>query len=365
MDKIKKNMKIAFFHELTPLSGARKVVEEYGKILGKEHTIDLYYVDDKEDVTISLFFNKIHYFKFARSNSRIYRDSISLIKLFFLHKKIAKIIKNEGYDFVFVSPSKFTQAPFILRFIDKSIYFCQEPLRIVYDPLFILPKNLNIFKRFYEKINRFNRKVIDKNNINKVKIILANSQFSKDNIKKAYGVNARVCYLGVDADKFKPLKSKKSTDILFIGEKEFIEGFDLLDKTMSLYKKIPILNFVSRDVNGVGISEKKLISEINKSKIVLTLSKSEPFGLIPIESMACEVPVIAVNEGGFKESVIDGKTGFLIDRKPEDLKKTINLLLVNDKLIAEMGKSGRELVLNKFTWTKSANKFLSLAKTII
>ena len=358
-------MKIAFFHELTPLSGARKVVEEYGKILKKEHEVDLYYVDDKEDASVSLIFNKIHYFKFESSKSRIYRDSIGLIRLFFLHKKIAKFMQDKDYDFVFVSPSKFTQSPFLLRMVKKTIYFCQEPLRMVYDPLFRLPEDLIFFKKLYEKINRFSRKIIDKNNINKAKIVLTNSLFSKENIKKAYGINAKICYLGVDSDRFKLVKSTKSTDILFIGEKEFIEGFDLLEKTLVLYKKVPVLRFVTRDINGAGVSEDNLITNINKSRIILALSRSEPFGLIPIETMSCEVPVIAIDEGGFKESVINGKTGFLIDRKPEELKDKIDLLLSDDKLRAQMGENGRKVVLDKFTWVKSANNFLKIAKTII
>lgn len=358
-------MKIAFFHELTPLSGARKTIEEYGKILGKEHKIDLYYLDDKEDTTVSLIFNKVHYFKFVGSKLRGYRDSVELIRLFLLHKKIARIIQNERYDFIFVGPSKFTQAPFILRMVNKTVYFCQEPLRIVYDPLFKLPKNLNYFKKLYEKINRINRKLIDKNNINKAGIVLANSQFSKDNIKKAYGINASICYLGVDTDKFKHIKPIGYTDVLFIGEKEFIEGYSLLRNTLRLYKKKPLLKFITRGINGTGVSEDNLITEINKSKVVLALSRSEPFGLIPIEAMSCEIPVIAVNEGGFKESIINERTGFLVKRNPGELKKRIDLLLLDNKLRTRMGKNGRKLVLDKFTWKKSVDNLLSISRAII
>lgn len=365
-------MKIAVFHELTPLSGARKTVEEYGRILNKNNQIDLFYVDDIEDKKINTYFNKIYFFEFKNKKWRggdwrrkIYIDFLELIKLYLLHKKIAHLINKGEYDFIFVNPSKFTQAPFLLRMVNKAIYFCQEPLRTVYDPLFKLPENLNFFKNFYEKINRFNRKLIDRKNINKARVVLVNSMFSKGNVKMAYGISARVCYLGVDADKFKQAKEIKSTDVLFIGEKEFIEGFDLLDNTGRLYKKTPLVKFVARDINGIGISEKKLVTEINKSKIVLALSRNEPFGLIPIESMACKVPVIAVNEGGFRESVVNGKTGFLVERDPKELKDRIDLLLSDDKLRIEMGESGRKLVLDKFTWTKSVSNFLNIARTII
>ncbi len=358
-------MKIAVFHELTPLSGARKVVEEYGKIIGKEHEVDLYYIDDKQDDNVLQIFNKVHYFKFESSKSRIYRDSIELIRLFLLHRKIAKIMKGKGYDFVFVSPSKFTQAPFLLRFIDKTVYFCQEPLRIVYDSFLEIPKNLNLQKLFYEKINRKIREIIDKRSIWAAQVVLANSNYSRQHIKKAYGIKSHVCYLGVDVEKFRPLSTRKTQDILFVGEKVAIEGYDLLEQAWKLYKGKPSVRYIIRNEKGEGVPEDKLIETINSSKIVLALSKNEPFGLIPIESMSCEVPVIVVNEGGFKESMINGKTGFLIERDPKELKDKIDLLLSDDKLRMEMGKTGRKLVLDKFTWTKSANKFLNIAKKII
>jgi len=359
------SMKIAFFHELTPLSGARKVVEEYGKILGKKHEIDLYYIDGKEDPYISKNFGNIYFFKFVSNKSRIYRDSIELIKLFFLHRKIAKIIQEKKYDFIFINPSKFTQSPFLLRMVNKTIYFCQEPLRIAYDPLLKVPNNLNIVKKLYENINRFNRKLIDSSNLSKAKIVLANSLYSKNNIKKAYGVNPELCYLGVNSNNFILAKSKKNIDILFIGQKEFIEGYDLFKKAFLLFEKKPTVKFIERDASGKGLSEKNLISEINKSKIVLALSRNEPFGLIPLESMACGVPVIAVSEGGYAESTINGKTGFLISRNPQELKDKIDLLLLNDKLRAEMGKNGRQLVLDKFTWKRSVSTFLSIAKRMM
>jgi hypothetical protein len=210
-------MRIAVFHELTPLSGARKVVEEYGKILGRGHKVDLYYIDDKKDENVLEIFNKVHFFKFRYNSSRIYRDSIELARLFFLHRKIARIIENNQYDIVFVNPSKYTQAPFLLRFINHSVYFCQEPLRLVYDPLMKIPPKLNLLKKGYEVANRSIRKTIDKDNIRCAKIVITNSEFSKDNIKSAYGIDAKVCYLGVDAQKFYPENVIKSYDLLFIG----------------------------------------------------------------------------------------------------------------------------------------------------
>ncbi len=49
------------------------------------------------------------------------------------------------------------------------------------------------------------------------------------------------------------------------------------------------------------------------AKAFLALSKDEDFGITPVEAMACGCPVIAFNGGGYKETVINGKTGVLFD----------------------------------------------------
>ncbi|MEK7572932.1 MAG: glycosyltransferase family 4 protein [Patescibacteria group bacterium] len=360
-------MKIAFFHELTPLSGARKVVEEYGKILRKNHQVDLFYVDDREDKKIVKIFNKIYFFKFGSRGMfgenwrmRLYRDSIELINLYFLHKKISRIVKSNKYDFIFVNPSKYTQSPFLLKFIDKTVYFCQEPLRMVYDNFLKIPKEINLIKKIYEKLNRKIRKFIDEQNVKKANIVLTNSLFSKKNIERAYNIGVSLCYLGVDAEKFYPVNIKKDYDLLFIGEKVDIEGYDLLRDTLKLYKKPPVTEFVSRTKNGLGINEDVLIKKINRSRVVLSLSRNEPFGLIPIEAMSCEVPVIVINEGGLKESVVDDKTGYLIKMDKNELKNKIDFLLNNAELRNKFGRQGRERVLSKFTWKISVDSFYKI-----
>ncbi|MBI2430719.1 MAG: glycosyltransferase family 4 protein [Candidatus Levybacteria bacterium] len=361
-------MKIAFFHEL-PFGGARRVVNEFGKRLAKHYTVDLFYVDKEEDVDVS-FFQQIFFFPFTSSEwsgkawrKRLYKDTVELFRLAKLHKKIAVQIDKGGYDFVFVHPSQFTQAPFLLRFVKTpKIYFCQEPLRIVYDNfLRTLPKT-SLPKRIYERGIRKLRQEIDKKNIIYANMILANSRFANEWIKRAYGRSSKVCYLGVDVDLFKPLEEEKVYDILFLGQKLPIEGYDLLEQALSFFRRKPKVKIIERGANGIGIDDQQLVEEYNKTKLVVCLSRNEPFGLTAIEAMSCGVPVVAIREGGFKESVVDGETGYLIHRNPHRLYRVLKKLFEDKELREAIGNNARAHVLKNWTWKKSIERFLIIVK---
>src|SRR5581483_6937826 len=220
-------MRIAIFHELHS-GGARRSGNEFAKHLKKKHIVDLYIVDDKKPNKEKDNYTNIFYFKFLSKKwkghdwtTRLYKDTIELIKLYFLHKAVAKVINSKKYDVVFVQPSQFTQAPFILQFLKTpTTYLAQEVLRMVYEPGLGIPKNLALHKYLYENAIRLIRKYIDKTNIEKAKVVLANSRFSQKNIKKAYGIDSEVVYMGVDTSVFKPLKTSKEYDVLFAGAYE-------------------------------------------------------------------------------------------------------------------------------------------------
>jgi glycosyltransferase involved in cell wall biosynthesis len=61
------------------------------------------------------------------------------------------------------------------------------------------------------------------------------------------------------------------------------------------------------------VSDEELVGLYKGAKGFLALSKDEDFGITPVESMLCGTPVIAFNGGGYKETVIDGKTGVLFN----------------------------------------------------
>jgi glycogen synthase len=81
----------------------------------------------------------------------------------------------------------------------------------------------------------------------------------------------------------------------------------------------------------------------------------EPFGIINLEAMACERPVVASAVGGIPEVVVPGRTGFLVPpADPRALAEALNRVLHDRALARQMGVAGRKRVEDHFSWTSIA-----------
>ncbi|MFC9897943.1 glycosyltransferase [Nocardia sp. NPDC127579] len=91
------------------------------------------------------------------------------------------------------------------------------------------------------------------------------------------------------------------------------------------------------------------------SDVVLCTPWYEPFGLVPLEAMACGRPVVATAVGGMLDTVVDGVTGRLVaPPEPATLARAVRMLLDDAQLRARWGAAGRQRVLDTFTWDRVA-----------
>jgi glycogen synthase len=128
------------------------------------------------------------------------------------------------------------------------------------------------------------------------------------------------------------------------------------------------------------LPREKTIALYTHADVFVCPSIYEPFGIINLEAMACETPVVASAVGGIPEVVSHGDTGLLVPaetldpsevepRHPEqfarDLAMAVNALLADDGLRAAMGRRARERVEAEFSWTSIAHQTLGFYEEVI
>jgi len=100
--------------------------------------------------------------------------------------------------------------------------------------------------------------------------------------------------------------------------------------------------------------------------VAVTTPWYEPFGLTPLEAMACGTPVIGSDVGGIKFTIADGETGFLVPpRDPAALAKRMERLLVDRSLARRMGREARARVERLFTWQKVGERTAELYESML
>jgi len=120
------------------------------------------------------------------------------------------------------------------------------------------------------------------------------------------------------------------------------------------------------------ITREELIHLHSHAAVFVCPSIYEPFGLVILEAMACETPVVASRVGGIPEIVVEGETGYLVDLDPADLDGftsglagRMERLLDDPTTAARMGKAGRERVLRHFGWRAIASRTVQLYESLL
>jgi D-inositol-3-phosphate glycosyltransferase len=113
-------------------------------------------------------------------------------------------------------------------------------------------------------------------------------------------------------------------------------------------------------------SRKKLKIYYSAADVFVTTPWYEPFGITPIEAMACGTPVIGSAVGGIKFTVGHGETGLLVPSKdPAALKSALMKILHNDSLRARFSKKSIERVNRMFRWDMMAKQIVKVIETKI
>ena len=103
------------------------------------------------------------------------------------------------------------------------------------------------------------------------------------------------------------------------------------------------------------VTRAELPALLRSADVVVCAPWYEPFGIVPLEAMACGRAVVATAVGGLTDTVVDGVTGRHVPpRQPRALATALAELLRSPALIEAYGAAGRDRALSRYSWNRIA-----------
>lgn len=354
--------------EMVSRGGCQKFVWEVSRIWEKRHGVRIYtlYWNEKSWQLNDVFCLKR-------------RDAMtSAFNLYspFLIKRLEKHAKGDVFNTHMFPANWFGKKP--------NVWYAHEPPRMLYDLKEDVMSHLGTTKKaavsaYFPMLAWMDRRESKRN----VDRFVGNSRYCAGYLRDVYGAKADFVYPGVDIKNFKSARLE-SPILLSVGRLHTAKRMDMCIKAMGLISKaVPEVELrivgegperkklealaerlgVSCKIKFLGdVGDGTLRKEYETAYAVLYPPLREPFGLVPIEAGASGKPVIAVNEGGCRESVQNGKNGILVPPTADSMATAAITLLQDKKLAGRMGANGRKRA-KEFSWKRTAKELLYILKS--
>jgi glycosyltransferase involved in cell wall biosynthesis len=306
-------------------------------------------------------------------------------------------MRAKDFDILFAASCILYHTPLIGRFVEiPSVLYLGEPNRPLYEAQpELLWAAMNWTTRdlfslgFWQKsLKRCLRlpgiRVLareERNSATAFDAILVNSFFSRESVLRAFGIDSKVCYLGIDTNQFANQNKVRETFVVSLGaiipskNVEFL--VDSVGKVSAPMR--PKLDLIANTIDPEYLDRLKLRAEksrvsiqvhhrvtdaelvdiLNRARLMLYAPRLEPFGYAPLEACACATPVIATAEGGVRETIEDGANGLLVEPEPEAMGAAIERLMVDEKLRDRLSAKGPEMVREKWALGPSIDRLES------
>jgi glycosyltransferase involved in cell wall biosynthesis len=113
------------------------------------------------------------------------------------------------------------------------------------------------------------------------------------------------------------------------------------------------------------VDRQALPALIRSADAVVCMPWYEPFGIVPLEAMACGVPVVAAAVGGLTDTVVHGRTGLHVaPRDPDQLAKVLRQLFIDRDWRTELGRAGRRRAESRYSWQRVVDGTLAVYQAV-
>ncbi|MFP4053063.1 MAG: glycosyltransferase [Phycisphaerae bacterium] len=324
-------MRVAIVHEwLTFFAGSEKVLAEMLKVFPDA---DLFAVvdflpDDQRPLLGGKHARTTFIQKLPRARAK-YRSYLPLMPL------AIEQLDVTGYDLV-ISNSHAVAKGVLTAPHQLHVCLCHSPIRYAWDLQHQYLRGAGLdrgIKGMLAKTMLHYIRQWDARTANGVDRFIAISQFVAGRIAKAYRRESTLLPSPIEVAKF-PLQTRKGSHYLAASR---MVPYKRMDMIVRAFRQMPHLHLrvagdgphapaVRREAKGAAnieflgvLSDERLAEEMGQAG-GFVFAAVEDFGLMPLEAMATGTPVIALNAGGTRETVLPGKTGVLYDQQtPESL----------------------------------------------
>jgi glycosyltransferase involved in cell wall biosynthesis len=195
--------------------------------------------------------------------------------------------------------------------------------------------------------------------------IICVSRFVQKSVFQRHAAKTTIVPPGVNSALYRPDPSKTRAErrVLFIARHKnmyHLKGLPYLIEAIHLLNEVTLRVVGEKDadrsarVEFVGVKQgEALVEEMQQASVLVlpSLAHMESFGMVLIEAMACQTPVIGTTIGGIPEVIDDGIDGLVVPaRDAHALAQAISYMIEHPEAARRMGEAGAAKVAARFTW---------------
>ena len=390
-------MRIAIWHNLPSGGGKRALHDHVRGLLARGHTLEAWCPPTADraflplsdlipEHVVPLDIRRPARWNLPARLLRPYREITGTLAALDAHcRACAEQINAGGFDLLFANSCQLVRAAPIGRYVPgPKLLYLQEPYRWLYEAMPLPPwaapepqaqwwRPAALRARLRDELATRARRIQvreERAGAAAFDRILANSLYSRESILRAYGLDATVCYLGVDAQAFELPAAPREDYLVGLGalvpEKNIHMALAALGELPAPRPRLVWIGNVAAPghLEGlrrhaaslgvafeprVGVSQAELREALGRALALIYAPRLEPFGLAPLEAGASGTPVVAVAEAGVRETVIDGVNGLLAAHQPRALARAIERLRADPALARRLGEGGATLVRERWS----------------